>query len=114
VYAAALTLGKARSKRNAREEPGLSRADVDEEVAMGLISWLLVGMIAGWLAGQFMKSGGYGVLMDMILGICGGIVGGWLFGMIGIWPGRGFIGSIIVAFVGAVILVWIGRKLKKT
>jgi uncharacterized membrane protein YeaQ/YmgE (transglycosylase-associated protein family) len=60
-----------------------------------------------------MKGGGYGVLVDIILGILGGIVGGSLFGMLGIWPGGGIIGSIIVAFVGAVILVWVTRLVKK-
>lgn len=67
----------------------------------------------GWLAGQVMKGGGYGILIDIILGILGGIVGGWIFGQLGIWPGGGMIGSIIVAFVGAVILIWITRLAKK-
>jgi len=80
---------------------------------MGLIYWIVVGLIAGWLAGKVMKGGGYGVLVDIILGILGGIVGGWVFGMLGIWPGGGIIGSIIVAFIGAVILVWISRLLKR-
>jgi uncharacterized membrane protein YeaQ/YmgE (transglycosylase-associated protein family) len=80
---------------------------------MGLIYWIVVGLIAGWLAGQVMKGGGYGVLFDIILGIVGGIVGGWVFGMLGIWPGGGIIGSIIVAFIGAVILVWISRLMKR-
>jgi uncharacterized membrane protein YeaQ/YmgE (transglycosylase-associated protein family) len=80
---------------------------------MGLIYWIVVGLIAGWLAGKVMKGGGYGVLVDIILGIFGGMVGGWVFGMLGIWPAGGIIGSIIVAFIGAVILVWISRLLKR-
>jgi uncharacterized membrane protein YeaQ/YmgE (transglycosylase-associated protein family) len=80
---------------------------------MGILSWIIVGLIAGWLAGQVMKGGGYGMLVDIVLGILGGIVGGWVFGLLGIWPGRGWIGSIIVAFVGAVLLVGITRLLKK-
>jgi uncharacterized membrane protein YeaQ/YmgE (transglycosylase-associated protein family) len=83
------------------------------EASMGFITWIVVGLIAGWLAGQVMKGGGYGVLVDIILGILGGIVGGWLFGMLGIWPGGGMIGAIIVAFVGAVILVGLTRLIKK-
>ena len=71
---------------------------------MGLLVSLLVGLIAGWLAGQVMKGGGYGVLVDILLGLVGGLVGGWLFGLLGLWPGGGIIGSIIVSFVGAVIL----------
>jgi uncharacterized membrane protein YeaQ/YmgE (transglycosylase-associated protein family) len=80
---------------------------------MGIITWIIVGLIAGWLAGQVMKGGGYGVLVDIILGILGGIIGGWVFGQIGIWPGGGIIGAIIVAFIGAVILVGISRLLKR-
>jgi uncharacterized membrane protein YeaQ/YmgE (transglycosylase-associated protein family) len=80
---------------------------------MGLLSWIVVGLIAGWLAGKVMKGGGYGILADIILGMLGGIVGGWIFGTLGIWPGGGMIGSIIVAFVGAVVLVWVTRLLRK-
>ena len=80
---------------------------------MGLIAWIVVGLIAGWLSGVVMKGGGYGILVDIILGILGGIVGGWLFGVLGIMHGSGMIGSIIVAFVGAVILVGITRLIKR-
>jgi uncharacterized membrane protein YeaQ/YmgE (transglycosylase-associated protein family) len=80
---------------------------------MSLAYLIVVGLIAGWMAGQVMKGGGYGILVDIILGILGGIVGGRLFGALGIWPGGGMIGSIIVAFIGAVILVWITRILKR-
>jgi uncharacterized membrane protein YeaQ/YmgE (transglycosylase-associated protein family) len=80
---------------------------------MGLLYLVVVGLIAGWLAGQVMKGGGYGALVDIILGILGGIVGGWLFGVLGIWPGGGIVGSIIVAFVGAVVLVGVTRVLKR-
>jgi uncharacterized membrane protein YeaQ/YmgE (transglycosylase-associated protein family) len=80
---------------------------------MGFLAWILVGLIAGWLAGQLMTGGGYGILVDILLGIVGGCVGGWLFGLLGIWPGGGMIGSVIVAFVGAVILIGITRLLKR-
>jgi uncharacterized membrane protein YeaQ/YmgE (transglycosylase-associated protein family) len=60
-----------------------------------------------------MKGGGYGVLVDIILGILGGVLGGWVFGLLGIWPGGGILGAIIVSFVGAVILVAITRLLKR-
>ncbi len=80
---------------------------------MGFLVWIVCGMIAGWLAGLVMKGGGYGILVDIILGILGGILGGWVFGLLGIWPAGGMIGSIIVAFVGAVILVAITRLIKK-
>jgi uncharacterized membrane protein YeaQ/YmgE (transglycosylase-associated protein family) len=80
---------------------------------MGFIEWILVGLVAGWLAGKVMKGGGYGVIVDIVLGIIGGFVGGWLFGFLGWWPGGGVIGSILVAFVGAVILVGITRLIKR-
>jgi uncharacterized membrane protein YeaQ/YmgE (transglycosylase-associated protein family) len=80
---------------------------------MGFLTWIFVGLIAGWLAGQVMKGGGYGVFVDIILGILGGFVGGWVFGLLHISLGGALIGPIITAFVGAVILVWISRLLKK-
>ena len=79
----------------------------------GLLYWIVVGLIAGWLAGKVMKGGGYGVLMDIILGILGGVVGGWVFGMLGVGAGGGLIGSIIVAFIGAVILVALTRAVRR-
>jgi uncharacterized membrane protein YeaQ/YmgE (transglycosylase-associated protein family) len=99
-----------------RSIPGalVEAASDDQEAAiMGLLYFLIVGLIAGWLAGQVMKGGGYGILVDIVLGILGGILGGWIFGVLGIWPGGGLIGAIIVAFVGAVLLVWITRLIKK-
>ncbi len=80
---------------------------------MGFLVWIFVGLVAGWLAGKVMKGGGYGILVDIILGILGGLLGGWIFGVLGIWHGGGLIGSIIVAFIGAVILVAITRLLKR-
>ena len=80
----------------------------------GLLYAVIVGLIAGWLAGQVMKGGGYGIVVDIILGILGGIVGGWLFGVMHLnLPLSPLIGRIIVSFVGAVILVWITRLIKK-
>ena len=80
---------------------------------MDLISFLFVGLMAGWLAGQVMKGGGYGIIIDIALGILGGVVGGWIFGRLGIWPGGGLTGAILVAFVGAVVLVYITRLIKR-
>jgi uncharacterized membrane protein YeaQ/YmgE (transglycosylase-associated protein family) len=76
---------------------------------MGFFTWILVGVIAGWLAGQLMKGGGYGMIVDIILGILGGVVGGWMFGVLGIRHRLGMGRSIIVTFVGAVIVVVIAR-----
>jgi len=79
---------------------------------MNILWWALVGLIAGWAAGKIMKGGGYGTVMDIILGIIGAVVGGHVLGLLGIHAG-GFIGTIIVAIIGAVILIWITRMLKK-
>jgi uncharacterized membrane protein YeaQ/YmgE (transglycosylase-associated protein family) len=79
----------------------------------GLLWWCIVGLIAGFLAGKVMKGGGFGVLMDIVIGIVGAMIGGWVFGLVGIFPGGGLIGSIIVAFVGACILLWLVRLIKK-
>jgi uncharacterized membrane protein YeaQ/YmgE (transglycosylase-associated protein family) len=77
----------------------------------GLIAWLLVGLLAGWLAGQFMKGGGYGLVGDIVVGIIGAFVGGLLFSFL--LPGSqvGLIGSIIVAFIGAIVLIALIRAL---
>jgi uncharacterized membrane protein YeaQ/YmgE (transglycosylase-associated protein family) len=80
---------------------------------MGILVSLFVGLVAGWLAGQVMKGGGYGVVVDILLGLLGGVVGGWVFGALGIWPSGGLLGSIVISFVGAIILVGITRLLKK-
>jgi uncharacterized membrane protein YeaQ/YmgE (transglycosylase-associated protein family) len=79
----------------------------------GLLYWLLVGLIGGWLAGVVMKGGGYGMVVDIVLGVLGGVLGGWLFSALGIGAGTGLIGGIIVSFVGAVILVALTRVLKR-
>ena len=80
---------------------------------MDVLYWIVVGLIAGWLAGQVMKGGGYGVLADIVLGILGAVLGGWIFGQLGVSAGGGMIGSIIVAFIGAVVLIAITRVLKR-
>ncbi len=79
---------------------------------INLIWWILVGLIAGWTAGRIMKGGGYGIVMDIVLGIVGAVVGGWLMGLVGIYSGS-FIGTIIIAIIGAVFLIWLSRMLKK-
>ena len=80
---------------------------------MDLLWFLIVGLIAGWLAGMVMKGGGYGVIGDMIVGVIGALLGGWLFGRLGISAGGGLIGAIIVAFVGALILIFLLRVIKR-
>lgn len=77
---------------------------------MGLISWLVVGLIAGWLTGKIMGGPGEGVLMDIIIGLVGALAGGFIVGLFGLRPEGGLIYTIIVAVVGAVILTWLYRK----
>lgn len=72
-----------------------------------LLAWIVVGLIAGWLAGRIMGSG-YGILGDLILGLVGAFVGGWIVGLF-ITTSAGFIGSIVVAVIGAVIVIAIAR-----
>ena len=76
-----------------------------------MIVTLLVGLIAGFLAGKITRGSGYGLLMDIVLGVAGSIVGRFLFGLIGI-QATGLIGSILLALIGAEILIWVGRFLK--
>jgi uncharacterized membrane protein YeaQ/YmgE (transglycosylase-associated protein family) len=80
---------------------------------MSFIWFILIGLLAGWLAGQVMKGGGYGLLGDLIVGVLGALLGGWLFGVLGLFPGGGLIGSLIVAFIGACILIWLVRLIKR-
>jgi uncharacterized membrane protein YeaQ/YmgE (transglycosylase-associated protein family) len=77
----------------------------------GIIAWLVVGLVAGWLAGMVMKGGGYGVVGDIVVGIIGAFVGGFVFSLITGGGTAGFWGSIAVAFIGAVILIAIVRAL---
>jgi len=107
-----LTFGKAGSKRDARRKELFALVERGGAIVEGLIYRVVVGLVAGWLAGKVMKGGGYGVVVDIVLGVLGAIVGGWVFSMLGLHAG-GLIGSIVVAFVGAVILVWIVRQVKK-
>jgi uncharacterized membrane protein YeaQ/YmgE (transglycosylase-associated protein family) len=79
----------------------------------GLIYIILVGLVAGWAAGKIMKGGGYGVIVDILLGIAGAILGNWVLHLLGISTGGGLIASILVAILGAVILVVIVRALKR-
>jgi len=78
-----------------------------------LIIWLVVGAIAGWLAGMVVKGSGYGLIGDIVVGILGGLIAGWLLPQVGIVIGSGFIAAIIDAFIGAVILLIALRLIKR-
>jgi uncharacterized membrane protein YeaQ/YmgE (transglycosylase-associated protein family) len=78
-----------------------------------IIIWLIVGAIAGWLAGMVVKGGGYGLIGDIIVGIVGALIAGWLLPQVGIVIGTGIIAAIIDAFIGAVILLLILRLISR-
>jgi len=80
---------------------------------MGIIAWIIVGLVAGWLAGQIMKGSGYGLIGDLVLGLVGAVFGGWLVSVVA--PAAeptGLLGSIIVATIGAVVLIFIARAFR--
>lgn len=79
---------------------------------MDLIYFLLIGLIAGWLAGKIMRGGGFGILGDLVVGVIGAILGGFLFRLAGLAT-VSLIGSLITATVGAVVLLAILRYLKR-
>ena len=77
---------------------------------MSIIAWILLGLVAGWLAGLFMRGGGYGIIGDIVLGIIGAFVGGFLGSALFGVDVTGFnLPSILLAFVGAVIVIAISR-----
>lgn len=78
-----------------------------------LIIWIIVGAVAGWLAGLVVRGFGFGLLGNIIVGILGAILGGWLFGTVGFAFTTGIINTIITAFIGAVILLLIVRVVKR-
>ncbi len=79
---------------------------------MNFVWFLIIGVVAGWLAGQIMKGGGYGLIGDLIVGVVGALLGGFLFGLLGIAAG-GLIGSLITATVGAIVLIALLRLIKR-
>ena len=79
---------------------------------MEFLWFILIGIAAGWLAGQIMKGGGYGLVGDLIVGVIGALLGGWLFGLAGI-ASAGLIGQLVVATIGAIVLILVLRLIKK-
>ena len=71
---------------------------------------IVIGILAGWLAGKIMRGKGFGVLMDLVIGIVGSLIGGFVFGLLGLYA-YGLIGSVVVATAGAVMLLYLVRRL---
>ena len=77
-----------------------------------LLLFLVIGVVAGFLAGKIMKGRGFGLVGDLIIGVIGAFIGVWLFGLLGISSG-GILGLLVAAIVGALILLYIIRQVKK-
>ena len=80
---------------------------------MYIVWWIIVGLIAGWATGKIMKGSGYGILMDIGLGIVGAVVGGLIIRSLGFFTSGGLIPTILVAILGAVVVVVVVRLLRK-
>lgn len=79
----------------------------------GIIAWLIIGAVAGWLAGVLVKGGGFGLLVDILIGIIGAFIGGWLAGLFGIGVAGGMLASIVTATIGAVVLLLLLRVVRR-
>ena len=73
---------------------------------MVFLWYIVIGIVAGFLAGKIMRGGGFGIIVNLILGIIGGLLGGWVFGLFGI-AAYGIIGNLITATIGAILVLWI-------
>lgn len=82
--------------------------------AESLIIWLIVGAVAGWLAGLIVRGGGFGLVGNIVVGIIGSFIGGWLFNYFGIISGGGILGAIIGATAGAVVLLLLASLVRRT
>ncbi len=80
---------------------------------MEFIWFILIGLIAGWLAGVLMKGGGSGIVENIVMGIIGALIGGFLFSALGVSIGGGLVGGIIVATTGAVVLIFVLRLFRR-
>jgi uncharacterized membrane protein YeaQ/YmgE (transglycosylase-associated protein family) len=79
-------------------------------VSRSLISWIIIGLIAGWLAGTIARGRGFGCFVNILLGMVGAVLGGWIFSKLGIYSsGTGWLYSLAAATVGAIVLVTIAR-----
>jgi uncharacterized membrane protein YeaQ/YmgE (transglycosylase-associated protein family) len=78
---------------------------------MYLLTQILIGILAGWLAGKIMRGRGFGLLGDLVVGIVGSLIGGFVFSLLGL-ASYGLIGSIVVATVGAILLLYLIRLIK--
>jgi uncharacterized membrane protein YeaQ/YmgE (transglycosylase-associated protein family) len=92
---------------------GLNKSAEKEDQSMGhgIIAWIIIGLLAGWITGKLMKGSGFGFIMDMVVGLVGALVGGFLSNLLGFGGvgQHGLIISIVIAVIGAVLLTWVLR-----
>jgi uncharacterized membrane protein YeaQ/YmgE (transglycosylase-associated protein family) len=81
-------------------------------VMPGLILFILIGLLAGWIAAKIMRGRGFGLIGNLAVGILGGVIGGWLFHSFG-GAARGILGSLVTSVIGAIVLLWIVGLIKK-
>lgn len=79
---------------------------------MNFIWYIIIGIIAGFVASKVMRGGGFGLVLNLLIGIVGGLLGGWVFGLFGIAT-AGILGSLITSIVGAILLLWIVSLFRK-
>lgn len=79
---------------------------------MDFIWFILIGALSGFIAGKIMEGGGFGILINLLLGIAGGVLGGWLFSLFGLGS-KGLIGSLIISVIGAVVILWIASMFRR-
>ncbi len=79
----------------------------------GFIFWIIIGAVAGWLAGILVKGGGFGLIGDIVVGVIGALIGGYLAGMLHIGVGGGILSSLITATLGAVLLIIVLRMFRR-
>ncbi len=80
---------------------------------MTIIWFLIIGILAGFIAGKLMQGKGFGLIGDLVIGVIGAVLGGYLFGLLGVSAGGGLIGSLVTAVVGALVLLFVVRLIKK-
>jgi uncharacterized membrane protein YeaQ/YmgE (transglycosylase-associated protein family) len=79
---------------------------------MDVVWFLIIGIVAGWLAGKIMRGGGFGLIGDLVVGVIGALLGGFLFGLLGL-SANGLIGSLVTATVGAIVLLFLIHLIKR-
>ena len=83
------------------------------ELLQALVIWLVIGAIAGWLAGQIMTGGGFGLIGNIVVGIIGAVIAGWLFPYLWLPFGNAFVAAVVNALIGSIILLFVIGLLKR-